>query len=148
MPGPPGVPRADIIPLLQQGLSNRAIGARLHTNPKRVAGIRHDLGLPEAVRTTTLTLEQTWATFTKPAGDGHLVWTGYLREGTCPVLKYRSVDYAARRVAFEIGHGRPPVGRVLWGCEHRGCVAPAHTTDGPMRRADAAFAAIFPGVAA
>ncbi|MFC7817612.1 hypothetical protein ACFUTR_23560 [Streptomyces sp. NPDC057367] len=143
MPGPAGVPRADIIALLQEGHSNREIGRRLHTNPKRVGRIRTELGIPEAVRTTILTLEQTWATFTEPTGDGHLMWTGYHREGTCPVLKYRGVDYSARRVAFELGHGRQPVGRVLWGCDYRGCVAPAHTTDGPIRRADAAFTTIF-----
>lgn len=147
-PGPPGVPRADIIALLRQGHSDREIGRRLHTNPKRAGRIRAELGLPRAVTTITRTLRQTWATFTEPAGDGHMKWTGYLREGTCPVLKYRGVDYAARRIAFEIGHGRQPIGRVLPGCDYPGCIAPQCTTDQPIRRADQLYDAIFEQTAA
>lgn len=145
MPGPAGVPRADIIPLLREGLSDRAIGRALHTNPKRVGRIRRELGLPEAARGTTLTREQAWATHTQPAGpDGeHLVWTGYHRAGTFPVLKYRSIDWSARRIAFEIEHGRPPVGRVLPDCDVPRCIRPACTTDEPMRQSDALYEQIF-----
>lgn len=142
--GPAGVPRADIIALLREGgHSDREIGRRLHTSTRRVRRIRNELGLPLAVRRATITREQAWSAFAEPVDGGHMRWTGYLREKTCPVLKYRNVDYSARRVAFEIGHGRQPVGRVLPGCDYPGCVAPEHTTDQPMRKADRLYDAIF-----
>lgn len=142
-PGPAGVPRIKITRLLRQGLSNRAIGARLHTDSKRVARIRSEVGIPAAVPAITVTRDEAWAVFAEPVDGGHMRWIGYLREGTCPVLKYRSVDYSARRIAFEIGHGRPPVGRVLPSCDYPGCIAPKCTTDQPMRRADHLYTAIF-----
>jgi hypothetical protein len=143
MPGPQGVPRADIIRLLAEGHSNRGIGRLLHTNPLRVGRIRKELGLPQAWRKQSITVEQKWATYTRPAGDGHLDWIGYRREGLTPMFMLRGVNYSARRVAFRIKHGREPQGRVLPGCDHPGCVAPACTTDAVMRRADAKYTAIF-----
>lgn len=144
MPGPQGVPTAAIIALLIEGHSDRYIGRTLHTNPKRVGRIRSGLDIPRPAPTETITLEQKWATFTRPADDGHLAWTGYLREGTCPVLKHRGEDYTARKVAFQIAHGRAPEGRVLAGCGWPPCVAPAHVEDARMR---AEYAAIFGGAA-
>lgn len=133
MPGPAGVPRHEIIALLQEGHSDRHIGRLLHTNPKRAAQLRRELELPAADRKAALTLEQTWATFTERTEEGHLAWTGYHREGTCPVLKYRGNDYTARRIAFRIAHQQEPVGRVLAGCEWPPCVDPRHVEDQQMR---------------
>lgn len=144
MPGPRGASVADIIALLREGHSNREIGRRLHTNPLRVGRIRAQLAIPNYQPTPALTLEQTWTTFTRPTRDGHLKWTGYHRERTCPVLKYRGQDYTARKVAFQIAHGRAPEGRVLAGCGWPPCVAPAHVEDARMR---AEYAAIFGGAA-
>ena len=144
MPGPHGVPRADIIALLREGHSDREIGRRLRTNPKRVGRIRAELDLPQYQPTQVLTLEQAWSAQTRPLDGGHMAWTGYHREGTCPVLKHRGVDYTARQVAFVIAHGRQPVGRVLAGCGWRECVAPDHVEDQPMRaRLRHQVAAIF-----
>jgi hypothetical protein len=146
MPGPAGVPRADIITLLADGHSNNEIGRRLHTNPIRVARIRTELDLPNYQPHPALTLEQRWAVHAKPVAGGHMRWDGSLRCGTANLV-YRQRNYSARRVAFTIQHGREPVGRVLPACRLGWCVAPACATDEPMRRADAAFEAIF-GVAA
>lgn len=144
MPGPKGVPRADIVALLSEGYSDREIGRRLRTNPKRVGRIRAELDIPQYRPTPALTLEQAWSAQTEQLDDGHVRWTGYLREGTFPVLKHCGVDYAARRIAFLIAHGREPEGRVLAGCGWRECVAPTHVTDQPMRaRLTAQYAAIF-----
>jgi hypothetical protein len=144
MPGPKGVPRADIIALLREGHSDREIGRRLRTNPKRVGRIRAELGLPQYQPTQVLTLEQAWTAQTEQLDDGHMRWTGYHREGTCPVLKHRGIDYAARRIAFRIRHGREPEGRVLPSCTYPGCIAPDHTTDQPMRdHLNQQYAAIF-----
>ena len=142
MPGPRGASRADIIALLQEGHSNREIGRRLHTNPLRVGHIRTELDIPEYKPHPALTLEQKWATHARPATGGHMRWDGTLRGGM-PNFVYLQRNYSARRVAFELGHGRPPVGRVLPGCGQGWCVAPEHATDEPMRRADALYAGIF-----
>jgi hypothetical protein len=142
MPGPCGASRADIIQLLRDGHSNREIGRRLHTNPHRVAAIRAELDVPPHTPTPVLTLEQRWAALAKPAGGGHMRWEGGLRCGTANLV-YRQRNYSARRIAFRIEHGREPVGRVRAGCGLAWCVAGGCATDGPMRRADAAFRAIF-----
>ncbi|NUO43693.1 MAG: response regulator transcription factor [Streptomyces sp.] len=142
MPGPQGVPRADIVKLLAEGHSNREIGRRLHTNPKRVGQIRTELQLPQYEPSPSLTLEQKWTTRTRTVPGGHMQWKGTLRGGM-PNLVYLQRNHSARRIAFEIGHQREPVGRVLPGCGQAWCVAPEHATDEPMRRADAKFAAIF-----
>jgi hypothetical protein len=142
MPGPAGVPRADIIALLQEGHSNRHIGRILHTDPLRVGRIRAELELPRYEPRPSLTLEQTWATRTKPLHGGHMRWTGPLRGGM-PNLVYQQRNYSARRVAFQVGHGREPVGRVLPSCGQTWCIAPEHASDQTMRRADLLFRQIF-----
>jgi hypothetical protein len=142
MPGPQGVPRADIIALLQEGHANNYIGRTLRTSPQRVGRIRAELGLPVYRPGSGLTLEQKWAAFARPAHGGHMQWFGGMRCGTANLV-YQGSNYSARRVAFQIGHGREPVGRVLPSCGHDWCVAPEHATDGPMRRADAVYPAIF-----
>lgn len=147
MSGPRGASRADIIALLTNGHSNRDIGRRLHTNPLRVGRIRAELQLPQYKAEPALTLEQRWAVHTRLVADGHMQWKGPLRGGM-PNLVYLQRNHSARRVAFQIGHQRQPVGRVLPGCEHAWCVAPEHATDEPMRRADAKYTAIFGRAAA
>lgn len=141
MPGPAGVPRADIVALLAEGHSDRYIARTLHADPKRVAKVRAGLDLPQYEQ-VGLTLEQKWATRARAVSGGHVRWEGGRRNGM-PNLVHKQRNHSARRVAFLIGHGREPVGRVLPGCEQSWCVAPEHATDEPMRRADAAFTRIF-----
>ena len=142
MPGRHGVPRADIIALLHKGYSNREIGRLLRTNPLRVGQIRKELDLPPYERPPAPTLHEKWAARTKPVTFGHMRWTGGLRSGM-PNLMYQQRNYSARRVAFEIGHGRQPLGRVLPNCGQPWCIAPEHATDEPMRRADLLYGRIF-----
>lgn len=142
MPGPQGVPRADIIRLLAEGHSDREIHRRLGAYPRRVGRIRAELGIPMWEPKPALTLEQRWEANTRTVPGGHMQWKGTLRGGM-PNLVYLQRNYSARRVAFEIGHGRQPEGRVLPGCGQPWCIAPEHATDEPMRRADAKYAAIF-----
>jgi hypothetical protein len=142
MPGPVGVPRADIIALLGEGHSDREIGRRLHTNPKRVQRIRAEFQLPRIKRPATVTVEQKWRTLTTSATGDHLAWTGHLR-GATPMFMHHGHNYSARRVAFRIATGCEPVGRVKAGCGWPPCVAPEHATDEPMRRADALYGRIF-----
>lgn len=132
MPGPQGASRTDIIALLQEGHSDRYIGRTLNTATRRVRKIRAELGLPRTFRPATLTVEQKWRTFTRPADGGHLEWTGPRHDGT-PVLKSSGQDYSARRIAFQLAHEREPVGRLKAGCDWPPCVAPEHVEDQVMR---------------
>lgn len=134
--------RADIIALLQEGHSDKYIGRTLRADPARARQIRAELGLPKTARPVGLTLEQKWATHARPVTGGHMRWTGGIR-GCTPNLVHRNRNYSARRIAFELAQGRPPVGRVLPGCGHVWCVAPEHATDASIRRADALFSTIF-----
>ncbi|MFE0819128.1 hypothetical protein [Streptomyces sp. NPDC058847] len=142
MPGPKGVPDADIIALLHKGHSNREIGRILHTNPQRASRLRAQLGLPEYQPPAATPIEERWASRVKTVAGGHMRWTGSLRGGM-PHLVWKQRSYSARRLAFQIGHGREPVGRVMPGCGKTWCVAPEHTTDQSMRHADALYTRIF-----
>lgn len=138
-PAPNGT-RTEIVALLGQGLSNRRIGQILRTDSKRVGRIRAELDLPQAKPITeTETVEEKWQRQARPVGDGHMEWTGSLREGI-PVLAVRGEGFMARRVAFRMAYGRDPEGRVKPGCDMAGCVAPQHMEDARLR---AQFNAIF-----
>jgi hypothetical protein len=142
MPGPRGVSRLAIIRLLQEGHSNREIARRLGGKRERIARIRAELGMPRYQQGSRLTLEQAWVRHARPVAGGHMRWTGGVR-GCTPNLVHGKRNHSARRIAFRLGHGREPVGRVLPGCGHTWCVAPEHATDTVVRRADHAFDAIF-----
>jgi hypothetical protein len=128
---PPPASRADIIALLAEGRSDRYIVSALHTSQKRVGRIRAELQVPRAKR-TVLPLEQAWTARTKPTPDGHLAWTGALREGV-PVITHDGEEHTARRVAYRIANGREPEGRVKAGCGWAPCVKPEHVEDARMR---------------
>lgn len=128
---PPPASRADIVALLAEGHSDRYIVHALHTSQKRVARYRTDLQLPRAKR-NVITVEQAWTARTQPTADGHLAWTGGVREGV-PVFKHDGDEYSARRLAFRMAHGREPAGRVHAGCGWPPCVKPQHVEDQRMR---------------
>ena len=132
MPGPKGVPRADIVALLAEGLPDKRIAQILHTGPMRVRRIRRELELPRYERTFT-TIEQAWTDRTRPTDDGHLAWSGFWRESVHPVFKHQGTEHSARRVAFRLTHGREPEGHVMAGCGWPPCVKPEHVEDQPMR---------------
>jgi DNA-binding CsgD family transcriptional regulator len=136
--------RDEIVALLRKGQSNKSIAQTLQVDPKRVQRIRIELGLPRAtsVRAQGPTLEEKWAAAVRPAGGGHVRWTGAVR-GTTPNLVHGQRNHSGRAVGFAITHGRQPVGRVLPGCGTAWCVAGEHATDGPMRRANSLYAGIF-----
>ncbi|MFF5404566.1 hypothetical protein ACFY8K_17005 [Streptomyces misionensis] len=132
MPAPKGCPRADIVALLREGQSDKYIGRTLHTSPMRVARIRAELQLPRYEHTAA-PIAEVWAARTRPVDGGHLAWTGFWREGNCPVIKHSGEEYSARRVAFRMANGREPQGRVKAGCGWALCVRPEHVEDQPMR---------------
>ncbi|MDG4535279.1 hypothetical protein [Streptomyces sp. AV19] len=118
----------EIIHLLRAGLSNTAISRQLRCDRHRVSAIRHRLGIPE-VRRQPLTLEELWAARVRPAGGGHLEWTGQRASGGTPILRRWPKTYSAAGIAFRIKHGRDGTGHVRAECGHRHCVAPDHVDD-------------------
>lgn len=140
--------RRDIETLLRQDVPQMHIARRLGVGPLRVQRVREALGLPapqRGPRERYASLAEAFHAHTTPADDGHLRWASALR-GT-PHVRFRQQRVPATRVAFELHHGRPPVGRVLTSCDTDGCLSGAHLTDQLMRaanrRADKAFASIF-----
>lgn len=128
-PARPNATRADIIAALQQGHSNLQISRELHCDKTRVARLRIELGLPH-VAMQPLTLEQKWASRTRPVDGGHLEWTGERAKATgTPVMRYKEVGYSPAAVAFEIRHGQRPQGYVKAECGYQHCVAPDHVND-------------------
>ncbi|MER5715774.1 hypothetical protein [Streptomyces sp. NPDC002132] len=129
MPTPQNATRSDIIAMLRDGYSNLRISRELRCDKTRVARIRLELGLPQVVL-QPLTLEQKWATKTRPVDGGHLEWTGERAKATgTPVMRYKEVGYSPAAVAFELRHGRPPQGYVKAECGYKHCVAPDHVHD-------------------
>ncbi|MEU7416752.1 hypothetical protein [Streptomyces antibioticus] len=134
--------RTDVLALIGQGMSNRQIGILLRTNPLRVARIRAEEGMPNVTRVVA-PLDDCWRTHTRLVEGGHVEWTGQRREGA-PVLTWQNRSHQARRIAFRMGHGREPEGRVKAGCNFPDCVAPDHMEDARLR---ALYAAVLGAVA-
>jgi hypothetical protein len=129
--------------LIREGLSDKQVGKRLRTSPKRVAGIRAELGLPSGAN-RLLTFDDRWDANTEPVDGGHIRWTGRLRDGTNPAVLHEGRDASPRRIVFERLHGRPATGRVQPGCGYGPCVRPDHLEDQVMRdQLDGQLAAIF-----
>ncbi|MFE4647711.1 hypothetical protein [Streptomyces sp. NPDC056707] len=126
---------AEIIALLREGvLSNAAIARALHVDKHRVACIRRNLGLP-AFQRQPLSLEQKWASKTKPVEGGHLQWTGELGSSArTPILRYKDQCHTAAAVAFRLRTGRNPEGYAYAECGFFHCVAPDHVDDEPGRQ--------------
>ncbi|EST24507.1 hypothetical protein M878_30540 [Streptomyces roseochromogenus subsp. oscitans DS 12.976] len=128
------MPRADIVAMLGEGLSNTAIARALGCDRHRVADIRRELELPNVVQ-QPLTREQKWRSLTRPLEDGHLEWLGE-RVGAAgtPVMRYKDRSFSPAGIAFTLQHGRQPQGRVQPECGVRHCVAPEHVDDEPGRQ--------------
>ncbi|MFC9681325.1 helix-turn-helix domain-containing protein [Streptomyces sp. NPDC056948] len=141
----------DIETMLRQNVPQMHIAKQLGVAPVRVQRTREalDLPAPRPGRPDRYSsLEDAFRQNTTPVGDGHLRWTGYTdTDRGIAYVCFRKQRLTAARVSFELHHGRPPVGRVLPGCEVDGCLAGGHLADRPMReangRADKAFDAIF-----
>ncbi|GGS81751.1 hypothetical protein [Streptomyces griseoviridis] len=123
--------RADIVAMLRDGHSNSRIARELRCDKGRVRRIRTELDLPAYVPTEqTRTLEEKWATHTRPVDGGHLEWTGEraTASGT-PTFRYKEQSHSPAAVAFRIRTGREAVGYVIADCGMQHCVAPDHVDD-------------------
>jgi hypothetical protein len=121
-----------VLALVRAGHSDVTVARQLRMRTSRVSDNRKAAGLP-AVKPgpKRVTAEQHFRQTAQPTGDGHLLWPQ-----ATPVIRPRG-DRRKRstpgQVAFRIGNGREPVGRVTTGCDHDGCIHPRHVEDQPMR---------------
>lgn len=128
-PTPVNAPNSEIIAMIRDGHSNLRIARELHVDKTRVARLRRKLDIPNVVL-QPLTLEQKWATRTRPVDGGHLEWIGERAKATgTPVMRYKEASYSPAAIAFEIKHGRKPRGYVRADCDFKQCVAPDHVND-------------------
>lgn len=137
--------RSDIIKLLHQGLSDRAIGRQLHCDPRVVSRTRATLGLPQVrcYANPAASAEELFWERVEEVEGGHLRWTGYRGDGT-PRLTWGGRLHTAYRIAFRIRTGREPEGYVLPSCDYPSCVAPRCVADAAERKRDRrALAAIL-----
>lgn len=137
--------RTDVADMLRAGATTTAIMATLHVGHATVVRARDVLGVPGNPRggRPLLPVPDLFHARTEPVEGGHLRWTGHFQKGV-PVLGRQGRVLTAYRIAFELGHGRAPVGHVRPGCGTPCCVAPDHVQDRPMRQQlDAQYAAIF-----
>lgn len=134
--------RDQVVTLLRAGWSDRAIARQVGVNPRRVAPLRADLGLPKAKPGPQQppTLAEAWRARTRTTSDGHLQWTGHVDQTGLPRLKYQGRHYSPARLAFRLRTGRDPVGAARPDCGHPLCVAPGHVDDADGR---ATYNAIF-----
>jgi hypothetical protein len=143
--------RADIAELLRERLPESHIASQLGIDRGTVRRARQALGLPappRGKRSKYASLSDAFRNHTEPVDGGHLHWTGPT-DGTFPYLTYGGKRYAAPRLAFQLHHGREPVGRIsrISTCDFPSCVEGGHLLDRAIReahlRADAAYEAIF-----
>ncbi|MEV2203763.1 hypothetical protein AB0E11_27905 [Streptomyces fradiae] len=138
-----------LVELFRDGASNRAAARELGITKGTAARYRTLLAFPPAPkqphpRRSRLTVAEKFATFTRPAEDGHMQWIGRRASHGTPVFSHDGRTLTARPVAFRIATGREPVGYVTAECGDRGCVAPAHMEDEPGRaRVRAQLAAVL-----
>lgn len=141
--------RSDIVNLLHQGLSDRAIGRQLHCDPRVVSRTRTQLGLPQVKPgpPPPSPVEDLFWARTEPVEGGHLRWTGHHNNRGLPCLRGGGRNgglLSACRIAFRIRTGREPEGNALPSCDYPRCVAPQHVSDAPERERDQhMLAAIF-----
>ncbi|WP_393057674.1 hypothetical protein [Streptomyces sp. LN549] len=142
--------RPDIAELLRAGCSDREVTRRLNVDNRTVATARTSLGLPlhkPGVRPAS-SPQDSFRQRTRPVDGGHLEWTGHRTNCGTPFFRWMKKGYTAGRIAFVMQHGREPIGYALPGCGYRGCVAPAHLEDQPMRdQLKTQMAGIFGGAA-
>lgn len=126
--------RAEIEPLLRDGMSNQAIARQLHCDVKSVARLRAELGMPRITTLKYPSLAEAFRANTRPVDGGHLEWTGERqRVSGTPILRYREQTYTAARLAFRLKNGRDPEGYAYAECGLDQCVAPEHVDDTKAR---------------
>jgi hypothetical protein len=139
--------RQDIAARLRAGIPQAYICRELRCAPITVQRTREALGLPapKAGPPRPPSIEAEFQRLAEPIDGGHARWNGK-HTGGAPIVVWRGTTRSAYRIAFELHHGRPPVGRVTSSCEVRGCIAGRCVEDQPMRaKTHALYASVFGG---
>ncbi|MFE0039393.1 hypothetical protein [Streptomyces sp. NPDC059015] len=126
--------RAAIVELLHAGLSDKAIARQLHIGRPRVRDLRAELDIPKCPPgyKPAASVDDVFWRRAQPTDDGHLTWPGLdLARGS--YINHAGRKQSVHRIAFRIGNGREPVGKVRTGCGTPGCIHPRHVDDQPMR---------------
>ncbi|MFG2976250.1 WhiB family transcriptional regulator [Streptomyces sp. NPDC048331] len=92
---------------------------------------RHFLGLP-TVRLRGITPQEVYASGARPTEGGHVEWQS---NAVNPAVSINGRTKLVARFAFELGHGREPVGPVTRACGYDRCIAWQHLTDRVVREA-------------
>ncbi|MEV8418764.1 hypothetical protein AB0P45_35090 [Streptomyces niveus] len=94
--------RADVVALLRQGETNRAISRATGAAPQTVARYRQALGLPPTPlgHFTGNTLQSRFDARTEPLPGGHMRWTGALTSRGTPTVSYGRRQWSGLRMAF------------------------------------------------
>lgn len=143
--------REDIADMLRAGHTQVHIVRTLRVAPITVQRTREALRLPapKPGPRPPASFEDAFRAHAVPTEDGHARWTGPISSSNVPATWMSNKFRSAYRIAFELHHGREPVGRVKVACGMPLCVAGAHLDDRQIReanrRADTAYAAIFGG---
>ncbi|MFJ5217242.1 WhiB family transcriptional regulator [Streptomyces sp. NPDC088354] len=126
--------RDDVAELLRQGLTDRAVADHMQMDRRTVKRWREELGIPQPERTQRpygMSRREAFEHHTVPGKDGHVGWKGTVDRGL-PVFMFRGKVHSAYRVAFVLGHGQAPIGKVKATCG-RTCVAVQHLADDRLR---------------
>lgn len=117
-----------IAALLRAGQSISAIVRATGAGRHRVTVIRDGLGIPRhKPGPARQTLAETIEARTDPYDDGHLVWTGRLRDvDGVPLAYYEGVETTAYRLVWLMATGLWPSGPLRVTCDQPSCVAYEH----------------------
>jgi hypothetical protein len=116
--------------LLRLGtMTDVEVASKLNQSITTVHRRRHFLGLPK-VQPRGTTPQEVYDTSARPVEGGHVEWQS---NALNPAVTIGGQSKLVTRFAFELGHGREPVGPVIRTCAHERCIAWEHLADRVIR---------------
>jgi len=123
--------RGDIAAHIRADRPTRDIMRLLGVPRAAVEAVANQLGRPASTRRgfRPSSLEDAFWGQVRHLPDGHLLWLGDHDPHGAPVLWCTPFVYSARRVSYELRHGRHPDGPLTQTCGHDQCVEADHLAD-------------------
>lgn len=125
----------DIVRLIQDGLSNKAVALELRVDRRAVVRIRAELGI-QCPHPNATSRDAKVDRYAVTLDTGCVAWTGRLSTSGAPTIRHNGRELPAAHVAFERLYGRPPVGAVKVVCDLPRCLNPRHMGDELTRRSE------------